>query len=99
MTLGTPLSEQVGTQYRYSLVRQRITLDPALTVHNDQSGAGMPANGKPPPGQAGGACRGGLGVSIGYTLSAIRSTTSETRQAASAPISGRTRGVGGDGSF
>src|SRR5262249_9648279 len=41
LTLGLPLTEQVGTQLRYSLSRQRITLDAA---HMDCS----PTN--PPPG-------------------------------------------------
>jgi outer membrane protein insertion porin family len=31
LTLGTPLTEQISTQVRYSLFRQSITLDPALT--------------------------------------------------------------------
>jgi outer membrane protein insertion porin family len=102
LTLGTPLTEQVGTQYRYSLIRQRITLDPALTDCT-------PAN--PPPGcfangeasvpvkQA--ALNGAAWVSsIGYTLSYntldnIRNPTSGIRSDFRQDLAG----VGGDVKF
>src|SRR5262245_31348940 len=71
LTLGTPLTEQVGAQVRYSLVRQRITLDPALTDCTPANPApGCLANGEAsvPVKQA--ALAGPAWVSsIGYTLS------------------------------
>jgi outer membrane protein insertion porin family len=102
LTLGTPLNEQVGTQLRYSLYRQRITLDPALTDCT-------PAN--PPPGcftngeasvpikQA--ALNGPAWVSsVGYTLSYntldnIRNPTSGIRSDFRQDLAG----VGGDVKF
>jgi outer membrane protein insertion porin family len=102
LTLGTPLTEQAGTQFRYSLYRQRITLDPALTDCT-------PAN--PPPGcfangeasvpvkQA--ALNGPAWVSsIGYTLSYntldnIRNPTSGVRSDFRQDLAG----VGGDVKF
>jgi outer membrane protein insertion porin family len=71
LTLGTPLTEQVGAQVRYSLVRQRITLDSALTDCTPANPApGCLANGEAsvPVKQA--ALSGPAWVSsIGYTLS------------------------------
>jgi outer membrane protein insertion porin family len=102
LSLGTPLNEQVGAQVRYSLVRQRITLDPAFTDCT-------PAN--PPPGcfangeasvpvkQA--ALNGPAWVSsIGYTLSyntldSIRNPTSGIRSDFRQDLAG----VGGDVKF
>jgi outer membrane protein insertion porin family len=102
LTLGTPLTEQVGTQVRYSLYRQRITLDPTLT---DCSPTNPPpgcfANGEAsvPVKQA--ALNGPAWVSsIGYTLSYntldnIRNPTSGVRSDFRQDLAG----VGGDVKF
>jgi outer membrane protein insertion porin family len=102
LTLGTPLTEQVGAQLRYSLYRQRITLDPALT---DCSPANPPpgcfANGEAsvPVKQA--ALNGPAWVSsIGYTLSYntldnVRNPTSGIRSDFRQDLAG----VGGDVKF
>ncbi len=102
LTLGTPLTEQVGTQLRYSLYRQRITLDPALTDCT-------PAN--PPPGcyangeasvpvkQAvlnGPAWVSSIGYTLSYnTLDNIRNPTSGIRSDFRQDLAG----VGGDVKF
>jgi outer membrane protein insertion porin family len=102
LTLGTPINEQVGTQYRYSLVRQRITLDPALTDCTPANPApGCLANGEAsvPVKQA--ALAGAAWVSsIGYTLSyntldSIRNPTSGIRSDFRQDLAG----VGGDVKF
>jgi outer membrane protein insertion porin family len=102
LTLATPLSEQIGTQYRYSLVRQRITLDPALTDCTATNPApGCLANGEAslPIKQA--ALAGAAWVSsIGYTLSYntldnIRNPTSGIRSDFRQDLAG----VGGDVKF
>jgi len=102
LTLGTPINEQVGTQYRYSLVRQRITLDPALTDCTPANPApGCLANGEAsvPVKQA--ALAGAAWVSsIGYTLSYntldnIRNPTSGIRSDFRQDLAG----VGGDVKF
>src|SRR5438128_5736882 len=102
LTLGTPLTEQVGTQLRFSLYRQRITLDPALTDCT-------PAN--PPPGcyangeasvpvkQAvlnGPAWVSSIGYTLSYnTLDNIRNPTSGIRSDFRQDLAG----VGGDVKF
>ena len=102
LTLGTPLTEQLSTQYRYSLVRQRITLDPALTDCTATNPApGCLANGEAsvPVKQA--ALAGAAWVSsIGYTLSyntldSIRNPTSGIRSDFRQDLAG----VGGDVKF
>jgi outer membrane protein insertion porin family len=102
LTLGTPINEQVGTQYRYSLVRQRITLDPALTDCTPANPApGCLANGEAsvPVKQA--ALNGPAWVSsIGYTLSYntldnVRNPTSGIRSDFRQDLAG----VGGDVKF
>src|SRR5262245_8758748 len=102
VTLGTPLTEQVGTQLRYSLYRQRITLDPALTDCTPANPApGCLANGEAslPIKQA--ALAGPQWVSsIGYTLSYntldnIRNPTSGIRSDFRQDLAG----LGGDVRF
>jgi outer membrane protein insertion porin family len=102
VTLGTPLTEEVSTQARYSLYRQQITLNPALT---DCSPANPPpgclANGEAsvPIKQA--ALSGPAWVSsIGYTLSYntldnIRNPTSGIRSDFRQDLAG----LGGDVKF
>ena len=50
MSLGTPMTEQVGVQWRYSISRQNVTLDPASlaappSLPIQQAAAGRPAMG------------------------------------------------------
>src|SRR5215468_10134562 len=102
LTLGTPITEQVGAQYRYSLYRQRITLDPALTDCSATNPApGCLANGEAsvPVKQA--ALAGAAWVSsIGYTLSYntldnVRNPTSGMRSDFRQDLAG----LGGDVKF
>jgi outer membrane protein insertion porin family len=102
LTLGTPLTEQIGAQYRYSLVRQRITLDPALmdcTASNPAPGCLANGEASLPVKQA--ALNGPAGVSsIGYTLSYntldnVRNPTSGVRSDFRQDLAG----VGGDVKF
>jgi outer membrane protein insertion porin family len=102
VTLGTPLTEQVGAQVRYSLFRQRITLDPALTDCTTTNPVpGCLANGEAsvPVKQA--ALDGPAWVSsIGYTLSYntldnIRNPTSGMRSDFRQDLAG----LGGDVKF
>src|SRR5262249_42838490 len=71
LTLGTPLSEQVGAQVRYSLYRQSITLDPALMdCSPGNPPPGCYANGEASAAIKQAALAGPAWVSaIGYTLS------------------------------
>jgi outer membrane protein insertion porin family len=102
LTLGTPLTEQVGTQLRYSLYRQRITLDPALM---DCSPANPPpgcyANGEAsvPVKQAvlnGPAWVSSIGYTLSYnTLDNVRNPTSGIRSDFRQDLAG----VGGDVRF
>src|SRR4029450_12487463 len=102
VTLGTPLTEQVGAQVPYSLIRQRIPPDPALTDCTPANPApGCLANGEAsvPVKQA--ALAGAAWVSsIGYTLSYntldnIRNPTSGIRSDFRQDLAG----VGGDVRF
>src|SRR5262249_21515823 len=71
LTLGTPLSEQVGAQVRYSLYRQNIKLDPALMDCSPSNPPpGCYANGEASAAIKQAAVSGPAWVSaIGYTLS------------------------------
>jgi outer membrane protein insertion porin family len=102
LTLGTPLTEQVGAQVRYSLFRQRITLDPALTDCTTANPVpGCLANGEAsvPVKQA--ALDGPAWVSsVGYTLSYntldnVRNPTSGIRSDFRQDLAG----LGGDVKF
>jgi len=102
LTLGTPLTEQVGAQLRYSLYRQRITLDPALmdcSPSNPPPGCYANGEASVPVKQA--ALNGPAWVSsIGYTLSYntldnIRNPTSGIRSDFRQDLAG----VGGDVKF
>ena len=78
MQLGTPLTEQIGVQYRYSLYNQDVTLDPASLVAAPSLPIQQAALAGPP----------------GFPRSATpspttRSTTQRARPAASIRSSGR----------
>jgi outer membrane protein insertion porin family len=102
LTLGTPLTEQVGAQLRYSLYRQRITLDPALTDCSPSNPPpGCYANGEAsvPVKQAalnGPAWVSSIGYTLGYnTLDNVRNPTSGIRSDFRQDLAG----VGGDVKF
>jgi len=102
LTLGTPLTEQVGAQLRYSLYRQRITLDPALmdcSPTNPPPGCYANGEASVPVKQAvlnGPAWVSSIGYTLSYnTLDNVRNPTSGIRSDFRQDLAG----VGGDVRF
>jgi outer membrane protein insertion porin family len=102
LTLGTPLSEEIGTQLRYSLYRQRITLDPTLmdcSPTNPPPGCYANGEASVPVKQAvlnGPAWVSSIGYTLSYnTLDNVRNPTSGIRSDFRQDLAG----VGGDVKF
>jgi outer membrane protein insertion porin family len=102
LTLGTPLTERLGTQWRYSLSHQRVSLDPALmdcTPDNPPPGCYGNGEASVPVKQAalnGPAWVSSVGYTITYnTLDNNRNPTSGIRSDFKQDLAG----VGGDVRF